>query len=63
MFLGNTRETLFDHADPNLMLVPVVVQFGKYMKIVDFNENLPVEVSQPKVRRVLDLKRQAQQSL
>ena len=33
------------------------------MKIVDFNENLPVEVSQPKVRRVLDVKRQAQQSL
>ena len=34
MFVGSTRETLLDRADPDLSLAPVVVQFGKFLKIL-----------------------------
>lgn len=34
MFFGNTRDRLLDRADPELALTPVVLQFGKYMKVV-----------------------------
>ncbi len=34
MFFGGTRDRLLDRADPDLMLSPVVVQFGKFMKVV-----------------------------
>ena len=33
VFVGNTRDTLLDCADPDLCLAPVVVQFGKFLKI------------------------------
>ena len=34
VFVGNTRDALLDRADPDLCLVPVVAQFGKFLKII-----------------------------
>ena len=34
MFVGSTRDALLDRADPDSSLSPVVVQFGKVLKIV-----------------------------
>ena len=35
VFVGSIRDTLLDCADPDLSLVPVVVQFGKFLKIIE----------------------------
>ena len=34
MFVGSTSDALLDRVDPDLSLSPVVVQFGKFLKIV-----------------------------
>ncbi len=34
MFVGATRELLWDRVSPELPLSPVVAQFGKYIKII-----------------------------
>ena len=62
MFIGNTRDRLLDRAEPELTLSPVVVEFGKYMKIVVVLNEL-VSMNQPQSRSVLDVMRQAQQAL
>ena len=62
MFIGNTRDRFLDRAEPELTLSPVVVEFGKYMKIVVVLNEL-VSMNQPQSRSVLDVMRQAQQVL
>ena len=34
VFVGSTRDTLLDHADPDLSLAPVGARFGKFLKII-----------------------------
>ena len=54
MFIGNARDRLLDRAEPELTLSPVVVEFGKYMKIVLVLNEL-VSMNQPQSRSVLDV--------
>ena len=34
MFVGSSRDALLDRASPELPLSPVMVQFGKYLKVI-----------------------------
>ena len=34
VFVGVTRELLLDQANPDLALTPVIVQFGRFLKII-----------------------------
>ncbi len=34
MFVGSTRDMLLDRADPDMSLAPIVIQFGKFLKIL-----------------------------
>ena len=51
VFVGSTRDALLDLADSDLSLSPVVVQFGKFLKIVvtlDVDATSDATVSRPK---------------
>ena len=39
VFIGTTRYSLLDRANPDLALAPVVENFGKYIKIVVLEED------------------------
>ena len=34
VFVGSTRNSLLDRADPDLSLSPVVIQFGQFLKLI-----------------------------
>jgi len=63
VFFGSTRDSLLDRADPDLMLSPLVVQFGKFMKVVVAVNEHELEMNQPMGRNAVDVMRQAQCAL
>lgn len=59
VFFGSTRDKLLDRADPDLVLSPVVVQFGKFMKVVIVVNEHEFEMNQPLGQDTADVMTQA----
>ena len=64
MLIGTSRDRLFDKADPELPLSPVVDEFGKYLKVIVrfINEQEEICMNQGQGRSVVDVMRDAQRA-